>query len=351
MPSQQASPAEHFLEAIDISVTELAALRGVSRQYATRDLGNFLKSAESLTDLCRTLLVINTDSSRAMADRLKKFAAEELKIPISVGTTVSAANSKTFSEIVSENKELWVWATSPLDVERTAHWEKLCTGFLDKEGRLLVYFVPSLEIADRLALRFETELFSRQYDYEGRPLSNHEGFGATVFIVVTSLAATMPYVVLANPGSGDVAKSGLSSSVWAMGKQAQDLFELPSRYGDHLVQKARAAGLGVARSSENFFPLGEALKRESGVPFSNYPNVDPLIGIRLEHSIGLFEGDPLPLAGGRIDDAENQTDETGYVVKNHPLKFFPVFIKAYRRKPGELSRRPPPPQKKKYFNF
>ena len=338
---------DSFLEALDVSVTELAALRGVSRQYATRDLGKFLESADGLNTLCRTLLVIDTDSSRVMAERLRKFASEQLNIPLSVGSAVSVAGSKTYSQLFAENRELWIWAASPLDVERSEYWEKLCTEFLGKENRLLVYFVPSLEIADHLALRFETELFGRQYDADGHELSDAVGFGATVFIIVTNLAATMPYVILANPGSANLTMEGTPPSGWVMGKQAQDLFEVSGRLADQLIQKARAVGLGVARNMENFFPLGQALK-DSGVPFRNYPSVDQLIGIRMEHSVGMFDGEPVPKPAaettGGGDDAE---------LTEHPLKFYPAFIRAYRKKAGELSKKKPLTQtnKKQFFKF
>lgn len=339
------SDPDSFLAALDISVTELAALRGVSRQYATRDLGKFLESADGLNALCRTLLVIDTDSSRAMADRLRKFAAEKLERPLSVGSAVSVAGSKTYAQLFAENKELWIWAASPLDVERSEYWEKLCTEFLDKKNRLLVYFVPTLEIADRLALRFETELFGRQYDGDGNSLDGAEGFGATVFIIVTNLAAAMPYVILANPGSANLTMEGMLPSGWVMGKQAQDLFEVSSRVADQLIQKARAVGLGVARDKDNFFPIGQKLN-DSGIPFRNYPNVDQLIGIRMEHSIGMFDGEP---AGGSTNNGDDT--EPAQPVE-HPLKFYPAFIRAYRKKAGDLSKKKPPKSEvKQFFKF
>lgn len=346
-PSQPIT--DSFLEALDVSVTELAALRGVSRQYATRDLGKFLENSDGLNALCRTLLVIDTDSSRVMAERLRKFAAEELKRPLSVGSALSVAGSKTYAQLFAENKELWIWAAAPLDVERSEYWEKLCTEFLDKQNRLLVYFVPTLEIADRLALRFETELFSRQYDADGHELKGAEGFGATVFIIVTNLAATMPYVILANPGSANLTMENTPPSCWVMGKQAQDLFEVSSRLADQLIQKARAVGLGVARNMENFFPLGQQLK-DSGIPFKNYPNVDLLIGIRLEHSIGMFDGEPVGSNSEPVDGSYNDDDEAEPT--QHPLKFYPAFIRAYRKKAGEKSKKKPPTTgKRQFFKF
>ncbi len=339
MSTTPPSITESFLAALDVSVTELAALRGVSRQYATRDLGKFLESPDGLNALCRTLLVIDTDSSRAMAERLRKFAAEQLNIQLSVGSAVSVAGSKTYAQLFAENRELWIWAASPLDVERSEYWEKLCMEFLDKQNRLLVYFVPTLEIADRLALRFETELFGRQYDSDGNELKGAEGFGATVFIIVTNLAATMPYVILANPGSANLTMEGTPPSGWVMGKQAQDMIEVSSRFADQLIQKARAVGLGVARNMENFFPLGQPLK-DSGIPFRNYPNVDMLIGVPMEHSVGMFDGEPV---GSLL------IDEEGAERTPHPFKFYPAFIRAYRKKAGDLSKKKPPATGKKQF--
>ncbi len=344
---------DRFLEALNVSVTELAALRGVSRQYATRDLGKFLESADGLNALCRTLLVIDTDSSRAMAEQLRKFAAEQLSIHLSVGSAVSVAGSKTYAQLFAENRELWIWAASPLDVERSEYWEKLCAEFLDKENRMLVYFVPTLEVADRLASRFETELFSRQYDGDGNELRHVRGFGATIFVIVTNLAAAMPYVILANPGSAKLTTEGTPPSGWVMGKQAQDLFEVSSRLADLLIQKARAAGLGVARVADNFFPMGQSLK-ESGIPFRNYPNVDHLIGIRMEHSVGMFDGEPL---GGSVRDEDGSgaggpSDDEDTEPTQHPLKFYPIFIRAYRKRAGELSKRKQSTTvKKQFFKF
>lgn len=345
---------ESFLEALDVSVTELAALRGVSRQYATRDLGKFLESSDGLNALCRTLLVIDTDSSRVMAERLRKFAAEQLKISLSVGSAVSVAGSKTYAQIFSENKELWILSASPLDVERSEYWEKLCMEFLDKQDRLLVYFVPTLEIADRLALRFENELMGREYDADGNQLNDAEGFGAVVFIIVTNLAAATPYLILANPGSANLTMEGTPPSCWVMGKQAQDMFEVSSRYADQLIQRARAAGLGVARNMENFFPLGQPLKGPGiGIPFRNYPNVDHLIGIRMEHSVGMFDGEPVDDKSRDyepVDSKPNDDEDAGPT--QHPLKFYPAFIRAYRKKAGEKSKKKPPTTvKKQFFKF
>ena len=199
-----------------------------------------------------------------------------------------------------------------------------------------------LEIADRLVLRFETELLGRQYDADGNEMKGAKGFSATVFIIVTNLAATMPYVILTNPGSANLTMEGTPPSAWVMGKQAQDLFEVSSRFADQLIQKARAVGLGVARNTENFFPLGQQLK-DSGIPFRNYPNVDQLIGIRMEHSIGMFDGEPV----GDLSNDEEDVEPT-----QHPLKFFPVFIRAYRKKAGDLSKKKPPTTgKKQFFKF
>jgi hypothetical protein len=294
-----------------------------------------------------------------MADQLKRFSEAHLKIDVSVGAMAAATNSKTYAQIFAENKELWIWSASPLDIEPLGYWEKLCREFLDKKGRLLTYFVPTLEIADRLAFRFETELSIRQYDDEGNSIQNAEGFGATVFIVVTNFSASMPYVVLTNPGSADFSKDGVSQSVWAIGNQAQDFFELPSKFGEMLIQKARAAGLGVARSPDNFFPMGQGLRNESGIPFRNYPSVDHLIGIRLEHPVGLFDAEPStqyrPIAKSNseneADTAEHDDGQTDHA-QNHPLKFFPVFIRAYRRKAGELSKKvASSTEKKEFFKF
>ncbi|MBL8445290.1 MAG: hypothetical protein JNK52_14675 [Zoogloeaceae bacterium] len=325
---------EQFLAALELSVTELAALRGVSRQYATRDLAKFITNTEALSDLYRTLLVINTDSSRVMAERLRRFSVEELQLELNVGSTVAISNTKTHAQLFAENKELWIWSASPLDMERTGFWEKLCSEFLDKDGRLLAYFVPTLEIAERLALRFEQELIGRAID--GQPsTANVSLFGATIFIIVTQLAAPMPYMIVANPGSADFSKEGLLQTAWALEKHGQMFFELPNGFGDQLVQKVRGAGLGVARVKENFFPMGVPLGAESGIPFGSYPNVDHLVATRLEFSIGLFDG-------LIIDHTkENAAAEQRQKELKHPLKFFPAFIRAYRRKPYQSAKTKP----------
>jgi hypothetical protein len=289
-----------------------------------------------------------------MAERLRKFAAEQLMISLSVGSAVSVAGSKTYAQIFSENKELWIWSASPLDFERPEYWEKLCTEFLDKPDRLLVYFVPTLETADRLALRFENELLGREYDADGKSLNDAEGFGATVFIIVTNLAAATPYVILTNPGSANLTVEGTPPACWVMGKQAQDMFEVSSRYADQLIQKARAAGLGVGRNMENFFPLGQPLKGPGiGIPFRSYPNVDHLIGIRMEHSVGMFDGEPVDerRIDGEPSDGKPDDDEDAGPAQ-HPLKFYPAFIRAYRKKASEKSKkRPPTTMKKQFFKF
>lgn len=352
--------ADRFLEALDLSVTELAALRGVSRQYATRDLAKFLENVDGLNSLCRTLLVIDTERSRDIAERLRRFASDELDIGISVGTAVSVAGSKTPEQVFNETKELWIWSSSPTDFERAVYWEKLCSEFLDKNGLLLVYFVPTLEIAERLAARFEVELSNRQYDAEGNELDGAVGFSATIFIIVTNMAVTMPYLLVANPGSAGLAVDGIAPTAWVMGSQGQDLFEVSSRYADQLIQKVRAVGLGVARNIENYFPLGQPLK-DSGIPFRNYPHVDMLVGVKAEHAFGLFDGEPMWRLTREVDDAitfpvssqvikAKDVEPTG--VPEHPLKFYPAFIRAYRKKAGELSKKKSPKAgRPSYFKF
>lgn len=351
MSTAKSSLEEQFLTSLGISVAELAALRGVSRQHASSDQKEFLKNTDGLNALCRTLLVIGTERSRDVAAQLRRFAVEHLGISLVVGSAVSVAGSKTYSQLFKEQRELWIWSASPLDVELPGYWERLCLDFLDEEDRLLAYFVPSLEVADRLALRFENELFNRQYDENGKERQGQKGFGATVFIIVTNLVATMPYVVLANPGSANLKVGEVPPSAWALGKQGQDMFEISGRFNDQLIQKVRAAGLGVARQADNFFPMGQRLQKDSGIPFWNYRNLDHLVGIRLEHPIGLFDGQPI---GGALpaDDASTDNTFTDSEFVQHPLKFYPAFIRGYRRKVGEWSKKNPPrPNPTQYFKF
>jgi len=352
---------EDFSKALDLKQEEFATLRGVSRQYAMRTIDKFLQDHNEINKLYQTLLTIGSDSSCLMAERLKKFSADELGIRVFVETAAANVKVKPYAKLFAENKELWIWATSPLEVEHAGYWEKLCSEFLDHEGRMLVYFVPRLEVADQLALRFETELRSRLYDAEGNELNNAQGFGATIFIIVTTLAAMMPYVILANPGSANLRQEGIASSGWIMG-DTQYLYEMPGRFSDQLMRQTRAAGLGLARIPENFFPMGEPLKG-AGVPYRNYRYLDYLIAIVHDNSVGLFDGKPVEENAGdaslkarSIDRASTMAGDENETVEHptvHPLKLYPVFIRAYRKKAGDLKTKLKPPTTKKtsFFHF
>ena len=142
-----------------------------------------------------------------------------------------------------------------------------------------------------------------------------------------------------------------------MGKQGQDFFELSRRYVDQLAQVVRSAGLGEGRSVDNFFPLGQALNK-SGMPFENYRDIDQLIGIRLDRSLGMFDGEPKNVSSRQVKEDEsngkrepNHNDGTSSAT-DHQLKFYPVFIRAYRKKSGELSKRKAPKNGGRlFFNF
>jgi len=329
---------------------------------AVRTIDKFLQDHSEINKLYRTFLTIDSDSSCLMAERLKKFAADALGIMVSVETAAANVKVKPYAKLFAENKELWIWATSPLEVEHAGYWEKLCSEFLDHEGRMLVYFVPRLEVADQLALRFETELRSRLYDAEGNELKDAQGFGATIFIIVTNLAAMVPYVILANPGSANLRQEGIASSGWFMGDNAQYLYEMPDRFSDQLIQQTRAAGLGLASIPENFFPMGEPLKG-AGVPYRNYRYLDYLIAIVHDNSVGLFDGKPVEEYTGdtlskarSIDRASTMAGDEDESVEHptvHPLKLYPVFIRAYRKKAGDLKTKLKPPTAKKtsFFHF
>jgi len=353
-------PSAYFLKDVGLTQEEFAELRGMSRNHAVRTLEKFLENPRELTKLWRKLLVTGNDRDRVTAEKLKRFAAEELGVALPVATGAAVINVKSYAELFAENRELWIWATSPLDVEHAEYWESLCSEFLDHEGRLLVYFVPRLEVADQLALRFETELRSRFYDGDGCELENAKGFGATIFIIVTNLAAMVPYAIVANPGSANLRREGMVSSGWGMGDKTQDLYELPSRFNNQLMQQVRKAGLGLARIPENFFPMGEALKGESGVPFKNYPYLDHLIAIVHETSIGLFDGKPIEVdieGSGKAlpkekvgDHAATKTGDEDEFAEHptvHPLKLYPIFIRAYRKKAGDMPTKLKRPTTKK----
>jgi len=145
MSTPSSVSGKDLLEKLELSHEGFAALRGVSRQYALRTIEEFWQNEAEITKFYQTLLAIGSDSSRVMAERLKKIAAQELGITIAVGTDVSFSNVSTrpYAQLFAENKELWVFSSSPLDFEHTAYWEKLCSEFLDLEDRMLVYFVGS----------------------------------------------------------------------------------------------------------------------------------------------------------------------------------------------------------------
>jgi len=322
------------LEKLDLSPEGFAALRGVSRQYAMSTIEEFIKNPDEIRKLCQTLLEIGSDSARAKAERLKKIAAEDLGIAVSMGT---AASFLTYTQIFAQNRELWIFADTPLDEEHTQYWETLCSEFLNKDDRMLVYFVPSLEIADQLAFRFENELLSRLYDAEGNRIKDARGFGATIFIIVTNLVAMMPYVIIANPGSANLRQEGMPSSGWVMGNNAYDLSELSSRFSNDLIQQVRTARMGLARTPENFFPIGGVLDEGSGIPIHNYRYLDrQLFEITHQNSFGLFDGHPIGSSGEAGFVRDEEEDEP---LEFHPLKFRPIFIRAYRKKANDVTTR------------
>lgn len=330
--------AHELLTALDLTAAELATLRGASPGDEAIDLNALAQDSHTLRTLHRTLLAIGSARSLAVAERLRAFASQRLGLALAVAVPATGDRCSP-AQLFAQHRELWIWSASPFDEERAEYWEQLCSGFLDQPERLLVYFVPTIDIADRLALRFETELHARQYDEDDQPCEGARGFGATVFIIVTNLAATMPYTVVASPGTPGLALDGVAPTGWTLGPQAQAFSALSRRYTDGLIAHARAAGMGHSRVTGNFFPLGQPLNR-SGLPFADYRRIDQLIGIRTEQAIGLFDG--TPWAGWRPRTQGSESAGFGDAPADaHPLKFHPFFIRAYRKKAGDLSKQIP----------
>ncbi|MBK8751658.1 MAG: hypothetical protein IPL99_08395 [Candidatus Competibacteraceae bacterium] len=332
---------EDFLKPLSLTVTEVATLRGQSRQYVTRELesGRFFHGEGNLMGLCRVLLTIDTERSRDLAAKIRDFAQTKLHILLDVGLSTATAAAKTPNQLLSEARELWVWSDAPVELEHPGYWDTLRAQFLDQEGKLLVYFVPNLEVAEQLSNRFEMELAGRKWDSEGREIGN-KFYGATVFVIVTSMTVVTPYLVITDAGSCQLSHTA-KPAAWALGGSGEDFFELPNKFARELIRKLRTIGIGVSKDTKDFFPLGQDLK-SAGIPFQSYPHVDHLYGVKYDQPLGLFDG----LQTEQNEEAEPRRIE-------HPLLHYPVFIRAYRKLPNHDPKNQFRPERRKmsFFNF
>ncbi len=352
--------SEAFFSLVDdLSIGDLATLRGVSRQFAARDLERFLSDKDGIRRLHDVLVQIGSTTATKIAEKVARYATTELKLDLESFDDGEIASGTNFADLLRTSQEVWLLASSPMDYESPRYWEALCTDFLRHPDKMLVYFVSTLEAADRLAFRFEDEILPGGFERQvaEQPESDHP-FLATIFIVVTNLVSAMPYTLLTNPRSG-ATRASRGSATWIMGKNGETFVEAPPRSGDTFVQHVRAAGLGVARQTENFFPLGQRLMGDSGIPFRAFRHVDHLIAVKGNSAVGLFEGDPV--SSRRDEELTRNQVERGAPTpttaekssKDHPLKIYPVFIKAYRKKSGEHAKRLTTETKveRSYFRF
>jgi hypothetical protein len=341
---------EHLLgDFVGVNQTQIAALLGLSPQAVSKGLRDdgilFLSKDRRVFRLHQALMAVGGDKYLTAALKLR-----ELSRPMEWGS-IPTNTTEVFSpqDVYATSDELWVFADNPAD---TLDWEILREQIFTAEAKdpenqekLLVFFVRTLEAAERWAGILERELIAPSIE-DDRINLEKKGFARHfVYIVVSN---TFPYAqdfILSNPGSRCMGIVGAAKTptiyVWTGASYVRPLNQ---NFG--VIDLAQQLDLGTAALKMHFFPKGFILRPE----VASFQNkfLDGMIAIRG----GLLHEDEHFYLNGELADEEQWIDPLGLkmaggVLSNpsqQPLntqtfnkksKFCPLFICVYRRKPGE----------------
>lgn len=179
------------------------------------------------------------------------------------------------------------------------------------------------EVLEREAVRTAIE------GYEVNP-EGGQRYGVYVYVIVTNITTFSGDYLVANPGSRSMGVSAASKDpsmhYWNSGTYTQSDYAI-----DEFVRCVHRNGIGESPVKANFFPQGTKLTKE----ILDFPPryIDGLIAKRgkTETEDETPNGDDM--AGGILRSASTHSENT--VAFNKRTKYCPVFLLAYKRRPGE----------------
>jgi hypothetical protein len=330
--------ADDTLEWLGLNQAQVAALLGLSAQAVSKGMSkgqdaSFLARDGKAQKLYRALTAIGGERYLVAAARLKEAAIRN-----GWGALDSVAAGVAARDLYLETKELWVFSDDPLKV---VDWDALRDTYLYvksplAEPRLLVFFTRTLEAADRCAEQLERDLIKPAINGADIDINGGAKLGCYVYIVATNVFPYGMDFVIANPGSRCIgpATQNMTTLAWTGGSYAYS-----SGNCAELVAWAQQLDLGTSTVKEHFFPKGTILPKDK-FDF-RFRFMDGLIAVRgtePERSGPTGEG----MAGGllrthrsTLDRSAEEQDNTKTLENNKKMKFVPVFMQCYRRRPNE----------------
>ncbi|MGH8540205.1 MAG: hypothetical protein ACRETW_06840 [Stenotrophobium sp.] len=328
---------EQVLRWLDLSQSQVASLLGLTPQAISKGLKDegiaFLSQDRRVHRLYQALSSVGGDRYALVAFRLKELARE-----VGWGTLEALQNELVRPEaLYAEADELWIVSDAP---GSTMNWEALRSQLFkphqEDQHKVFVFFMRTLEAAERWAEILERELIKPAVrDQKIRP-DEGKVMGAHVFLIVTNALAFSQDFVVANPGSRCMGILSSTRPAAAYHWLGASYAKAPNPSFD-FVRLAQHVGLGMASVKSNFFPSGIPLKPE--VMDFKPTFIDGLIAVRGETA----EEDSTPagekMAGGILATPAARSEHS--LQFNKRTKFCPVFVMTYRRRPGESFNKAP----------
>ncbi len=333
---------DHFLKWLDLSQSQVAALLAVTPQAVSKGIkedGIEFFEKEKAQRLYERLLFCGGDRYSLSAARLKdaaqKFKWGNLEAPYQEVDTV---NKVSPAELYEDADELWVVSDAP---EKVVDWDTL-TNILFSEpvgGRssqfgdrhkVIVFFLSTIEGAERLSEAFEREMLKPAINDYRVQSDKALHINAYVFFVVTNLTPYAQDFLITNPGSQcmGVFASNKSPKVsyWNSGSYVRADFNAKG-----FVKIVHHNKLGMTAIKANFFPKGDKLTTDDldlGKSF-----MDGFIAIRGLTAEEDLSKDGDNMAGGIFRSVVGRAENVSSF--NKLAKFCPLFLLAYKRKPGD----------------
>ncbi len=333
------SLGDSLLKWLDLSQSQVAALLGVTPQAVSKGIKEdgikFFEKDQKAQRLYGALLFIGGDRFSLSAARLKD-AAQQFNwgnLEVAFHGQVSPA------ELYEDADELWVVSDSP---EKVVDWNALTkvlfsepmgdsgSPFGDRH-KVIVFFLSTIEGAERLSEAFEREMLNPAIsNYKVQP-DKALHINVYVFFVVTNLTPYAQDFLITNPGSQcmGVFASNKSPKVsyWNSGSYVRADYN-----AREFVKTVRHFELGTTAIKANFFPTGMKLPKEI-LDLGKSSFMDGLIAIRgkTEDEDKSTVGDDM--AGGIFRSMATRPESVQLFNKH--TKFCPLFLLAYKRKPGD----------------
>jgi hypothetical protein len=330
-PAQQGGAMDvgHFLRLLDLSQVQVAALLALTPQAVSKGLSEdglaYLGGGGRAQRLFQALVYIGGDRYVRSAARLR-----ELGRSLGWGGFDAEITDRVPAhDVYAQTEEMWVISDAP---DQVLDWDAFKAQMLSpadaSRPKVVVFFLRTLEAAERWAEVLERELV-RPATQDGSLSAEQVAVsGAYIFLVVSNALAYSQDFVITDPGSRCIDVLGVARTptvhLWSgaayVRSRTQNL---------GFVRLVRALELGASSNKANFFPLGTPLR--SDILDFRHRFIDGLIAKRGERHEDQQSGELM--AGGILSDAQNRAANT--LEFNKRSKFTPVFILAYKRRPGD----------------